>query len=43
MNEARAALVREKVARLRQGLAELGLESFFIGRRVPRRPQWAFC
>jgi hypothetical protein len=32
MDESRAALVREKVARLRQELAELGLEPSFFYR-----------
>ncbi|HDR8918775.1 TPA: hypothetical protein QDA94_004184 [Burkholderia vietnamiensis] len=32
MDESRAALVREKVERLRQELAELGLESSFFYR-----------
>ncbi|WAG17870.1 hypothetical protein DX980_00520 (plasmid) [Burkholderia gladioli] len=32
MDDARAALVREKVARLRQELAELGLETSFVYR-----------
>ncbi len=30
MNDARAALVREKVERLRQELAEMGLETAFF-------------